>query len=404
MELFGKKISQKNIDSLERYLNERFNTKSEKSSLGIVYDITYFCNLSCLGCAVNAKKIKNHKDIKFESSLDQVFEILNKIYKFKEDHINEGFFINFGGGEPFLRSDFFEILQETASLFGPKNIGIDTNGTLLNKEAIQKVLPLVNYLGISIDGLSEYHNHWRFQNKEDIFKNNIELINEILKIDNGSDTLEVSSVVTKTNIDQIPMLITYLNDIGVKKYSIHRAMPVGRFAHHIDLLPSGEDYLELLIIISQLNQDLEINIHMHHSIEAIYTSIFLGKETISKEKIGLPDKRSSIGIDPFGYVHFDPWCIVPPWNKLHSDSLLNESVTFESTINNEILNIINAYCSPEVRCNGCTNDCTGGSRIAAAFNYISENFDITKITPSHLLDGLSKKDPACPFFHEGGGN
>ena len=402
MNLFGKKVSPNDIISLERYLEKRFSTKSEKSSLGIVYDVTYFCNLSCIGCAVNAKKIKNSDKIKFETSFNQVIKIINRINEFKTNHINDGFFINFGGGEPFLRADFIEILQETSSLFGSKSIGVDTNGTLLTEEIIRKILPLINYLGISIDGLGEYHNHWRCQNREDVFKNNISLVKKILKYDNGSNILEVSSVATKANINQLPKLIILLNKIGVRKYSIHRAMPVGRFTNHIDLLPSGEDYLNLLTKISHLNTQLEIDVHMHHSIESIYTSILLGKESVSEEKIGLPDKRSSVGIDPYGNVHFDPWCIVPPWNKLHSDSLLNENVTFEEILNSDILSIINDYCAPEIRCNGCIRNCTGGSRIAAAFNYISTKFDISKITPAHLLDGLSKIDPACPYFQKGG--
>jgi len=127
-------LSPRQLELVKRHLKKRIEAESEKSGLGIVYDITYWCNLRCVGCAVNAR-LYSHPgrvaSLQLEASTAEVLTILSKIKVYLDAHPVTRFFLNFGGGEPFIRDYFPEIVEEASSLFGPESIGVDTNGTMM---------------------------------------------------------------------------------------------------------------------------------------------------------------------------------------------------------------------------------------------------------------------------------
>lgn len=60
----------------------------------------------------------------------------------------------FSGGEPMVRSDFWEILDYTRKNYKGK-IDIATNATLINEANVDRLIANVNRLDISIDGIDE---------------------------------------------------------------------------------------------------------------------------------------------------------------------------------------------------------------------------------------------------------
>jgi MoaA/NifB/PqqE/SkfB family radical SAM enzyme len=393
-------LSQHKIKILSSYLSKRFKEPSVKSGLSIVYDVTYFCNLSCRGCAVNAKihNSKHISDNKLELKLKYVYKLLEKIKKHIEEKNITPFFINFGGGEPFLRADFKEILRYASCLFGNNSVAIDTNGTFATIDDLKAIKDYLCGIGISIDGLEGYHNKWRSNKKiPNPYSLSMNLIKEALKDRSLKNIIEVSSVVTKENIRELPKLISNLNDIGVKYYSVHRNFPVGRMAKLDYLLPDASDYLELALIIADANEKYEIDCHFHHSLESIYASLLLGYDTYIADKVvGNPDSKSSFGIDPKGNIYFDPWCMVPPWNELKGGNVLQADFNFGLLSSGQgmgMLSIAKNYSLKENRCDSCEVNCSGGCRIAASANYLKK---IDSYNLADQLIGLSKIDPACP--------
>jgi len=176
-------------------------------------------------------------------------------------------------------------------------------------------------------------------------------------------------------------------------------MAVGRLAQNPRMIPSNTDYLDLLVQLVMANKQVEIDMHIHHSIESIYATLFLGADTYAGRRIGEPDKRSSIGIDPRGKVFFDPWCMVSPWNQLCGGSLLTDGTTLSSIFEQDILSIASEYSSPDIRCNGCAEKCSGGSRIAAAASALQNQESSPTVTS--ILTGMTSQDPACLLNSEG---
>lgn len=410
-ELF-KEVSENQLDRIKRHVWERIAMKDKRDGLGVVFDVTYWCNLHCTACVTAPGVYRDPGPLPEEmqeTTTEEIFGILCKIHDYQSARAGLDVFINYGGGEPFLRRDIKQIIRETARLFGPSSVGLDTNGTISSIDDIEEIAPHLSYLGISLDGLAETHNAWRKpQRGTNAYGTTLALIRAIAQRRDIAEKLEVSSVASKNNLQEIPKLMRELASIGVKKYSVHRFFQVGRGWRIIDLVPDARDYLHLLTGILETADELGIEAHLHHSIESIYATLLFGVNTYAADKIGNPVRRSSIAINPHGDVFFDPWCMKPPWKQLSAGSLLTKVATLENLLhgdNTGVLEITRQYTNRAVRCRGCLQPCSGGARIAAAANFVLREPDIRsrEITLNHLLAGLAEVDPACPLYWEGYG-
>ena len=117
----------------------------EKNDINVYFVLTNRCNLKCAHCCVCANE--DEKDIDILSTED----ILLTIDKLIE--LNP-FSITITGGEPLIRKDIFEILRYLSDNYKGK-IFLMTNGLLLNKQNVLDVIPYVDHIDISIDGVDE---------------------------------------------------------------------------------------------------------------------------------------------------------------------------------------------------------------------------------------------------------
>ncbi|MDH5717130.1 MAG: radical SAM protein [Spirochaetia bacterium] len=116
----------------------------------IVWNITNECNMTCPHCYASAKLKKNNDEL----GTSEMYKIIDKLsdYGIK--------IIIFSGGEPLLRDDVFNIIEYAAK----KNIHchLSSNGVLISKEKAQNLKKSgINYVGVSIDGLSDFNDSYR---------------------------------------------------------------------------------------------------------------------------------------------------------------------------------------------------------------------------------------------------
>jgi MoaA/NifB/PqqE/SkfB family radical SAM enzyme len=157
----------------------------------ILFPITYKCNLHCGNCVV--KNFNQELDI--ESSIKIIKNIPVE-------------WVYITGGEPFLNDDLIDICKELKS--NNKKIGVTTNGTIHNFD----VLEYVDRIGVSIDGLKEYHDEYRGNGVFD-------LAIEFLNYCKNKESILMSTIY-KESYNKVLDLKSIVYDLGVKYWQISR--------------------------------------------------------------------------------------------------------------------------------------------------------------------------------------
>ena len=181
--------------------------------LSIKWDITFRCNLFCEHC-LNGKWLSNStrelcvQDV--EKIVDNISEVVNIDY------------INFLGGEPLFKSNFFEITD----LLAEKKIhfGFNTNGLMLNENNIKRLLSnqYLHSILFSIEGSNaEINDTMRGKN---VFNS---ILNSINKINRYKETYEecktiisVNCVLTTINYDDICNLLLFCENNNIDTLNV----------------------------------------------------------------------------------------------------------------------------------------------------------------------------------------
>jgi MoaA/NifB/PqqE/SkfB family radical SAM enzyme len=399
-------LTDADYDAIVKYLQTRAAEVRGKDTFGIVYDITRVCNLECAHCCVSAIFKRDTNGTKFETTTEQVFTILDKVHAYTSSKGFPNVFLIFGGGEPTIRPDFLEVARHARELFGVAGVGMNSNGTTLNVDQLLALSEHLGFIEISIDGFESYHNAWRDPKTRTMFDSpyakTLGLVLDALKYEELAEKIEVSSAVTTENINDLRAFAEHLASLGVRQYSVHRAMPVGRMGLRFDRIPSMEQYARLLLDVAWLRANTPLStLHLHHSLETIYSVLFLGYDIHASDLL-TGSGRHSIGLDPQGNVYFDPWCVVPPFNRLAAGNLLTEGSTLKEIVETEgsLIRIADEYAKQEVRCNGCRMKCSGGMRFNALGHFLFSRFGnkINDATVPDMVAGMSEIDPACPLY------
>ena len=174
-----------------------------------VFDITDKCNLKCIHCYSS----EQNKEL----GTNDVYHILNMLYKSGVG------VIDFGGGEPLLRKDIFDLISYS------KNLGlytsISTNGILLDDDCVKHLKILsIDHVCISLDSAKpEIHDYIR--NKEGTYNKTIRGIKNCVSA--GIDT-QISTVFMKSNINELYDIYHLLESLSVTGWYIYDFVPAGR--------------------------------------------------------------------------------------------------------------------------------------------------------------------------------
>lgn len=168
----------------------------------------YSCNYHCKMCDLPLRDEQIRKKGLKELSTLQLKQLLKD---FAELGISG---IGFTGGEPFLRSDIFELLKYT------KDLGmithLNTNGFFLNEENVKKLLQArVDSINISLDGAkSQTHDAIRmYSGAFNKVIDAVECINVFRKKTNTPIRLKIVTVVNENNVDEVPDLVKLSADL-----------------------------------------------------------------------------------------------------------------------------------------------------------------------------------------------
>jgi Fe-coproporphyrin III synthase len=123
---------------------------SEDKKPVVVWNVGQRCNLKCLHCYSQSQ----NRDYPGELSAAEGKKLIEDLAQFGSP------VILFSGGEPLLRKDLL-LLAQAATNLGMRAV-ISTNGTLITEKMARELKKIgLSYVGISLDGLKETHDHFR---------------------------------------------------------------------------------------------------------------------------------------------------------------------------------------------------------------------------------------------------
>lgn len=180
------------------------------------WHITDRCNWHCKHCYQTEEYLKNELDT------EGLFYILNQYINVLKSWGIKGS-LNVTGGEPFIRKDFFQLLEkihENRDLIF--RLGIMTNGSFITNKIARKLKELdVNAVQISLEGVKESNDEIR---GKDTFEKIVRAA-KILVEENIFTVISFTS--TRKNYKDFPKVVELGKDIGVDRVWSDRLVPYG---------------------------------------------------------------------------------------------------------------------------------------------------------------------------------
>ena len=179
----------------------------------LTWELTYACNLSCIHCLSSSGKRDPN-----ELSTEQCKAVIDELERMQV------FYVNIGGGEPTVRSDFWELVDyATAHHVGVK---FSTNGVRIDKKGAAR-LAASDYVDvqISLDGATaEVNDAVRGKGSFAMAVRALENLTEA-----GYRNAKISVVVTRHNVPQLDEFKALADKYGAT-LRITRLRPSGRGA------------------------------------------------------------------------------------------------------------------------------------------------------------------------------
>lgn len=209
----------------------------------LFFELTLKCNERCFHCGSGCEPGQITG-----LSLEKYARILDEVDKnFDKRRIQ----ICITGGEPMIRSDFFDIVN----MINDKGFawGMTSNATLITKEAAHKLrLAGMKTISVSIDGLEETHDAQRgLKGGYAMAMRGIQnLIDE-----GGFHHIQITTVINHKNITELDELFEIVKGIDVGSWRVIGIEPIGRALDFPEMLLTPDDQRKLFSFIIEKRRE-----------------------------------------------------------------------------------------------------------------------------------------------------
>ena len=198
---------------------------SQAHDFFIQWHLTERCNLRCSHCYQTGAA---SAELSYHEILSVIDEIDETVQAWAENYsLDFSPSFNVTGGEPFLRSDLYEILS--AIRRRGFSIYLLTNGTMIDRDKACRLSDLgIKGVQISIEGPETIHDAIRGKGS---FSRSREGIGHLL--DEGH-TVTLNATLSELNANSVTDLIPFAVNMGVQRLGFSRLVPSGRGRQLID--------------------------------------------------------------------------------------------------------------------------------------------------------------------------
>ncbi|GAB4290526.1 MAG: hypothetical protein Kow0090_03640 [Myxococcota bacterium] len=238
-------------------------------------EATKRCNLSCLGCGYASYFNDNEREL----SLDQYRLLLTEAKKMG------CLLVSFSGGEPFIRKDFIEIVEECDGV--GMAVHVDSNGMLIAEGTARRLGKIGRlFIGLSLDHFKpELNDKWRSKGAFEGVKRAAELlrnyapltrlaVNVTLHGGNSDALAGIAELAAEWGFSEIRLLLFHKN-------LQHSAKPEAEFPAEFELKPERNADLKQKIadfssVCKSLNLDTNSSLYLDQIAQPKFLPCWVG--------------------------------------------------------------------------------------------------------------------------------
>ena len=190
-------------------MGNRFVEMGLSAPVNVTWEVTYNCNLSCIHCLSDSGP-KRAGELTTAESM-RVIDDLSAVKVFQ---------LNIGGGEPFTRPDFLDLMDYAHD----KGIVtcISTNGTLITEEVARRLDHPLVYIQVSLDGATAESND-AIRGKGSYRK----VMNALEHLRKRNIEVSINTVLTRLSFPELDKMAQLAASFGAK-CRVSRFRPSGR--------------------------------------------------------------------------------------------------------------------------------------------------------------------------------
>lgn len=202
--------------------------------LNVQFEITYGCNNNCIFC-YNADSLKEKAELDTREAISII-----------KDMASCGVLsVNFNGGEPLSRKDYFDIIAE-ADRTG-MDIHMNTNSSLIDVFTARMVAKYFQSVCTTVlSGSAEKHD--RLSGRKGAFK---EALRGIRNLQDQSVYVAVNVMLSKMNLSELEETFGLMRDYNIRSVLITRYVPCG--SNDGELHISDEEFLDAVSCLYRYN-------------------------------------------------------------------------------------------------------------------------------------------------------
>jgi len=208
-----------------------------KEQFYIQWHITNLCNLRCKHCYQDDFSKKSDLDWQgLKRISDNLLATLEEWDKTACIHLT--------GGEPLLKPELFNLLDDLDQRSTVEELGIITNGLLIDQEMVKRLsrFSKLRKIKISLDGgTAETNDTIRQKGAFEKVMQNLPLLKET-----GRFEILFMITIMKSNFRSLPSLFRLCQDLGVYGLIIERFIPLGRGKGIIGEVLNKEEWKEMV--------------------------------------------------------------------------------------------------------------------------------------------------------------
>jgi len=212
--------------------------------VSVVWSLSYQCNLRCMHCYQNASERSSD-----ELTLEEQFSIVDQMARAGVS------LVVLSGGEPLTNPNLGTLIERIKKQ--KMAVSIDSNGVLLNREAVQYLRQLgVDSIELSLDSV-DAASHDRFRGLDGAFE---KTLNAIQLCSEAGIFTTVATTATKLNFAQSEELVSLAKSRGAQRVVFFDLIPAGRGRDIQELGLSRNEHIQLMAMVKKecSKNDIEV--------------------------------------------------------------------------------------------------------------------------------------------------